>query len=89
MNKNDMIIDTKVTKIVYPTQNNSDTLQFTFEQDPNLALVKNNLKIHFEVELPEQYIAEQAFCAKQFGSLSVELNSQRVSYSKSRCVISC
>ncbi len=82
INDNDLILDNKVTKKIYPTQNMDDQLQFVFEPDPNLCLVKNNIKIHMTIEVPEDYLIEQAFCAKQFGGLAVELNSQRVSYAK-------
>ena len=78
------IIDNKVTKRHYPTQNQNDQLQFVFESDPNLCLVKNKIAIHFEIELPEEYVPENFFAAKQFSGLAVELNSQRVSYPKTR-----
>ena len=79
-----MIIDNKVVKKHFPTQNLSDQLQFTFESDPNLCLVKNSIKLHFTIELPEEYLPENGFAAKQFSGCSVEINSQRVSYPKAK-----
>ena len=77
-------IDNKVTKRHYPSQNQNDQLQFIFESDPNLCLVKNKIAIHFQIELPEGYLPNNEFAASQFGGLSVEVNSQRVSYPKTR-----
>ena len=79
-----MILDNKVTKKIYPTINNKDQLQFVLEPDPNLCLVKNNIKIHFSVSIPESYAPQTGLAAKQFSGLAVELNSQRVSYPKSK-----
>ena len=80
----DIILDNKVTKKIYPTQNNDDQLQFVFEPDPNLCCVKNNIKLHMCIELPKEYVPERGFAAKRFSGLAVELNSQRVSYPKTR-----
>ena len=84
MGDKNMILDNKVTKKIYPTINNKDQLQFVFEPDPNLCLVKNNIKIHFSVSVPKTYVPQNGFVAKQFSGLAVELNSQRVSYPKSK-----
>jgi len=80
----DIIIDNKITKRHYAGQNFQEQLQFTFESDPNLCLVKNNIKIHFQIELPEEYLPKNGFAAKQFSGCAVEVNSQRVSYPKSK-----
>ena len=77
-------IDNKVVKRHYPTQNNDDQLTFIFESDPNLCLVKNKIAIHFTIEVPEEYLPDNAFAAKQFSGCAVEVNSQRVSYPKTR-----
>ena len=76
-------LDNKVVKRHYP-RNNGPTLMFTFEADPNLCLVKNNIQINFQVELDSNYIPDNAFVAKLFSLLQVEVNSQIVSSNKTK-----
>ena len=64
----ELAIDNKVVKRHYPTSNMDDQLMFTFDSDPNLCLVKNKIAVHFLIELPENYIPENGFGAKQFRS---------------------
>lgn len=80
----DDIIDNRCIKKHYPSQNLDDQLTFQFEADPNLCLNKKSIKLHFQVELDDQYIPDNAFASKLFGGCNVEINSQRVSYSKSK-----
>ena len=80
----DTIIDNKVVKRHYPTNNMDGQLVFTFESDPNLCLVKNKIAIHFQIELDENYIPDNGFAAKQFSNCAVELNSQRITNTKNK-----
>ena len=80
----DIAIDNKVVKRHYPTSNMDDQLMFCFDSDPNLCLVKNKIAVHFQIELPENYIPDNGFAAKQFSQLAVEINSQRVSTNKTK-----
>ena len=77
-------IDNKVIKRHYPKNNNDSALSFTFESDPNLCLEKNNILINFTVELDKNYIPDNAFAAKLFSLLQVEVNSQIVSSNKTK-----
>ena len=83
-NPKDHLIDNKIIKRHYPKQNINDNLTFTFDADPNLCLVKNNIMIHFTIELDNNYIPDNGFAAKQFSLFSVELNSQRISANKAK-----
>ena len=78
------IIDNYLVKRHYPRQNIEENLTFTFEPDPNLALLKNKIALHFTVDLPEAYIPSNGFAGKLFSSLSVEVNSQRISGNRSK-----
>ena len=75
-------IDNKLVKRHYPNTNNDQELSFVFEADPNLCLLKSKISIHMIIELDEKYLPDFGFAAKQFSSLSVELNSQKVSNNK-------
>ena len=77
-------LDSKIVKRHYPRANNDSALVFSFEADPNLCLVKNNILINFSVELDSNYIPDNAFVAKLFSLLQVEVNSQIVSSNKTK-----
>ena len=81
-NAKDLAMDNKIVKKLYPTSNMEDQLVFIFDSDPNLCMVKNKIAIHFKIELPENYVPENGFAAKQFSQLAVEINSQTVSNNK-------
>jgi len=81
---NEQTIDNKVVKRHYAKTNNESALSFTFESDPNLCLVKNNILISFTVELDANYIPDNAFAAKLFSLLQVEVNSQIISSNKTK-----
>ena len=84
MASKEQAIDNKLVKRHYPISNMDDQLVFAFESDPNLCLVKNKIAIHLMIELPDSYIPENGFAAKQFSQLAVEVNSQRVSNNKTK-----
>ena len=78
------IIDNKLVKRHYPRVNNDSALAFTFEPDPNLFLVKNNILINFTVDIDSNYIPDNGFASKLFSLLQVEVNSQVVSSNKTK-----
>ena len=82
MPNSDIAIDNKLVKKHYPNTNNDQELSFVFESDPNLCLLKNKIAIHMIVELDSKYVPDNGFAAKQFSSVSVELNSQKISNNK-------
>ncbi|CAG5106753.1 Oidioi.mRNA.OKI2018_I69.chr1.g2986.t1.cds [Oikopleura dioica] len=77
--------DQKVVKRHYPREVDSLTgrLHFHFDADPNLFLVKNNIAIHFTIELDKNYIPCNGFASKQFGKTEVAVNSQIIDNSNS------
>ena len=77
-------LDNKVTKRIYPRENNESALTFIIDADPNLCLEKNTIQIHLEVDLDNKYIPENGFVPKLFSILSVELNSQLISNNRTR-----
>ena len=82
MPSSDIAIDNKLVKKHYPNTNNDQELSFIFESDPNLCLLKNKIAIHLIIELDQNYVPDNGFVAKQFSSISVELNSQKISNNK-------
>ena len=79
-------LDNKIVKKIWPKTNNESNLDFVFNRDPNLALVKNNIAIHFVFNIDEKYTPDVAFAAKLFRMLHVEGDSQLVSSNKSQYV---
>lgn len=76
--------DNKIVKKFWPKTNNDSNLEFVFSRDPNLALVKNNISIHYSFVIDEIYLPDVGFASKQFRTLHVEVDSQLVSSTKSQ-----
>ena len=47
-------IDNKIVKHHYPRTNKDNILEIIFDRDPNLCLLKNNIKLCFQVKVPNQ-----------------------------------
>ena len=45
-------IDNKIVKNHYPRTNKDNILEIIFDRDPNLCLLKNNIKIGFQIKVP-------------------------------------
>ena len=73
------IIDYKVTKTIYPFNNNNDSLEFLIGPDPNLFTKKNKLLIRGTVRLHEKFVPDTNWVSKMFSQLIVEVQSQVVS----------
>ena len=71
-------LDYKVTKKLYPRVNTSETLDFLFDKDPNLFLRKNKIIIRGWIKLQDIYVVENGWVSKLFRSLSVKVDSQEV-----------
>ena len=71
-------LDYKVTKKLYPRVNTSETLDFVFDKDPNLFLRKNKIIIRGWIKLQDIYVVENGWVSKLFRSLSVKVDSQEV-----------
>ena len=81
---NQMEIDHKVCKKIFPKVNNKTSLEIVLERDPNLFLRLHNMKLHFSLQIPEGYMPDLALPAKQFSDLRIELNSQTVNSSTTK-----
>ena len=59
-------LDYKVTKKLYPRVNTSETLDFVFDKDPNLFLRKNKIIIRGWIKLQDIYVVENGWVSKLF-----------------------
>ena len=81
---NQMQVDHKIVKRVYPRTNNKTTLEFVLEKDPNLYLRMHTMKLIFSVSIPDGYLPDMALPVKQFSDLRIDLDSQTVNSSTSK-----
>ena len=81
---NQMEVDHKIVKRVYPRTNNKTSLEFIMEKDPNLYLRLHTMKLFFSVHIPEEYRPDMALPVKQFSDLRVDLDSQTVNSSSTK-----
>ena len=84
MKQNDEILDAKIVKKHYPRTNCADILEFVFEKDPNLFLRQNKIVIRGFIRLSDDFVVENGWVSKLFSSLKVEVDSQKVSISRTR-----
>ena len=77
------IVDYKSGKRTYPRTNNDDILEFIFEKDPNLYMRKNKISIHGSITVDKKFLVDVGFATKLFSKMTVEVNSQSVSPSRS------
>ena len=75
--------DSEIVKTFYPRENNENIVNFVLQEDPNLALDLTSIVIGFQVSIPKECIPDNGFSAKLFSSLSIELNSQLITNTKS------
>ena len=87
--KNQMEVDHKIVKRIYPRTNNQTTLEFILEKDPNLFLRMHTMKLFFRIKIPEGYSPDLAIGPKQFSDLRIEFNSQMVNSSSTKWVLIC
>ena len=82
---NQMDVDHKIVKRVYPRTNNKTSLEFVLEKDPNLFLRMHTIKMFFGITIPlEKYIPDLAVAAKQFSDLRIDIDSQPVNSSSTK-----
>ncbi len=86
MVKNQMEVDHKIIKRIYPRTNNKTSLEFILEKDPNLYLRLHSLKLYFNVSFPSTYSMDIAAGAKMFSDLRIDLDSQSINSSSSKWV---
>ena len=76
--KNQMEVDHKIVKRVYPRTKNKTSLEFVMEKDPNLYLRMHTIKLYMKITVPQGYAPDIALPAKLFTDLRVDLDSQNV-----------
>ena len=81
---NQMEIDHKIVKRVYPRTNNNTSLEFIAEKDPNLNLRLYSAKLMMAVEFPKEYTPDIGFPCKLFNDLRIDVNSQTISSSSTQ-----
>ena len=81
---NQMEVDHKIIKHVYPRTNNKTSLEFVMEKDPNLFLRLHTMKLIFQVKIPDGYAPDMALPVKQFSDLRIDLDSQAVNSSSTK-----
>ena len=84
MVKNQMEVDHKIVKRIYPRTNNKTSVEFILEKDPNLYLRLHSMKLYFTVSYPKEYSADMAMGSKMFSDLRIELDSQSINSSSSK-----
>ena len=84
MVKNQMEVDHKIVKRIYPRTNNKTSLEFILEKDPNLYLRMHSLKLFFKITYPSSYALDMAAGAKMFSDLRIDLDSQSINSSSSK-----
>ena len=81
---NQMQVDHKIVKRVYPRTNNKTALEFVLEKDPNLYLRMHTMKLILSVSIPDGYLPDMALPVKQFSDLRIDIDSQTVNSSTSK-----
>ena len=82
--KNQMEIDNKIIKRVYPRTNNNTSLEFIAEKDPNLSLRLYSAKLVMATEYPKEYTPDCGFPCKLFNDLRIDFDSQTINSTTSQ-----
>ena len=78
------VLDSKITKKIYPRTNNNQILEFIVEKDPNLFLLKNKIVIRGAIEVDLHYAVDNNWVSKLFSMLTIELDSQIITKNNTR-----
>jgi hypothetical protein len=81
---NQMEVDHKIIKRVYPRTNNNTSLEFILEKDPNLFLRMHTMKVVFKIKYPKTYIVDAKYGSKMFTDLKIDLDSQNINSSNTK-----
>ena len=76
--RNQMEIDQKIIKRVYPRTNNNTSLEFIAEKDPNLNLRLYSAQLIMAIEFPKEYTPDCGFPCKLFNDLRIDFDSQTI-----------
>ena len=83
---NQMEVDHKIVKRIYPRTNNKTSLEFVLEKDPNLYLRMHSMKLFLKIDIPIGYTPDLAAGAKLFSDLRIDLDSQSINSSSTKYV---
>ena len=86
MVRNEMEIDQKIVKLIYPRTNNRSTLEFILEKDPNLFLRMHSMKLMVQIKYPKSYVPDSGAGVKLFSDLRIDLDSQSINSSSTKYV---
>jgi hypothetical protein len=81
---NQMEVDHKIVKRIYPRTNNLSCLEFVLEKDPNLFLRMYSMKLIFKFKFPSTYMLDAKYGAKMFSDLRIDIDSQGVNSSNTK-----
>ena len=81
---NQMEIDHKIIKRVYPRTNNQTSLEFLAEKDPNLCLRLHSAKLMLAINYPKTYCADIGTACKLFNDLRIDFDSQTINSTSSQ-----
>jgi len=81
---NQMDVDHKIVKRIYPRTNNKTSLEFILEKDPNLYLRMHTMKLFLNVTIPKGYAPDIALPSKLFSDLRIDLDSQNINASNTK-----
>ena len=81
---NQMDVDHKIVKRIYPRTNNKTSLEFILEKDPNLYLRMHTMKLFLRVTVPKGYAPDIALPAKLFSDIRIDLDSQNINASNTK-----
>ena len=84
MVKNQMEVDHKIIKRVFPRTNNRTSLEFILEKDPNLFLRLHSMKLSLQVKYSSKYFPDFAAAPKLFADLRIDLDSQSINTSSTK-----
>ena len=82
--KIDSELDYKVTKIIYPRNNDANNIQFVIPNDPTAFCAMHTLRLVGTVSLPGVLTPDAAAFSKLVSQCRVEIASQQASLNLSR-----
>ena len=82
--KNQMEVDHKIVKRIYPRTNNKTSLEFILEKDPNLYLRMHSMKLMLKIDVPTGYYPDTGLAPKLFSDLRIDLDSQSINSSTTK-----
>ena len=76
-------IDSEIIKTHYARDCNDKIVSFVIQEDPNLLLDFSSICIGFSLDVPKDQLPENGMACKQFKNMTIELDSQLITSTKS------